>query len=996
MAQDIDRLIVQMSAEINAFKKEMAKVNGITAKVFSDMEKKAREADKNLDRILTHGAKKLGSNIQNNLKTPLAGLAGLLGTRELIKFADGWTQMGNLVAASSRATGVEARSLSDLRKEADDARSAIEPYVELYARIMRSASGVAKSEEEIAQATNIVSKAFVAGGAAASEQAAGVLQLGQALGSGFLQGDELRSIRENAPLLAEAIADEFGTTIAGLKELGAEGKLTSERVFRGILNAQKNIEAQFNVTNATMENGITRIKNAMLEYVGAGAQASGVAQSITAGLNIMADNFDKVADAALQVAGVIAGVLVGRSLTGMIRTLGLVGATLTKFISLLKGVKSLAGVATAFGTLGAAAGPLATIVGGGLALAVGVYAKSAIEARTRSENLHAEWERLAQTAGKTKDGVDDISNSLKEMTSRSYVKKIQEIREELDKLRHGASLPFFDNGKNLDSLQGRLRAEISRGMPEEYVKRRLAEGSTRGSIVDQNAYLQVQKLLGEFDKGRISVEKLAIRLKEINNTNISGGVIKFNNEILAALNNLDNGQSVLKSTEFEEIGRYLTDVENLKSSLGDLSQKNLVSGDQKNQINDLITQFQTGRISAENLAASLDQLSRINPDLRLWVEAANQVAAAFGQLKNEIDLNQVISAIGNNVSRATQAIKDAWEENRKNAEKATKEWAEYNKEQDRKNSLTQKAIDLEKQVAETRKEFGDGAKYIPDSEIIKSAQAALDAEARRKTAGRTSEDNEYDRLTKQIGERVEMIRAETEVQSKLNPFVNDYGYVIEKVRTYQQLLNAAKSAGIKLDADTMHTIGQLADKMAEATAESARLADEQEKLRQKLEDIKDVSHDVTRTFIDSMINGKSATEALGDAISRLGQRLLDAGLDTLFDNIFKSAGQNGNWLAGIGKAFGFAGGGYTGAGGKNQPAGVVHKGEVVWSKDDVKRWGGAAAVDAMRRGYAEGGIVGAPVVPEMPHFPSAAELRAMADRSRERRIQVDVTPSPYF
>lgn len=72
---------------------------------------------------------------------------------------------------------------------------------------------------------------------------------------------------------------------------------------------------------------------------------------------------------------------------------------------------------------------------------------------------------------------------------------------------------------------------------------------------------------------------------------------------------------------------------------------------------------------------------------------------------------------------------------------------------------------------------------------------------------------------------------------------------------------------------------------------------------------------------------------------------------------------------------GFADGGYTGAGGKYQPAGIVHAGEVVWSQDDVAAWGGPQAVDSMRRarsaalgftgdayqlgpGYAGGGIVG--------------------------------------
>ncbi|HFX6378935.1 TPA: tape measure protein [Acinetobacter baumannii] len=58
---------------------------------------------------------------------------------------------------------------------------------------------------------------------------------------------------------------------------------------------------------------------------------------------------------------------------------------------------------------------------------------------------------------------------------------------------------------------------------------------------------------------------------------------------------------------------------------------------------------------------------------------------------------------------------------------------------------------------------------------------------------------------------------------------------------------------------------------------------------------------------------------------------------------------------------GFADGGYTGNGLKHTPAGIVHKGEVVWSQDDIKRWGGVSVVESMRTsspsGYANGGYV---------------------------------------
>ncbi|WP_336918692.1 phage tail tape measure protein [Vibrio cholerae] len=71
---------------------------------------------------------------------------------------------------------------------------------------------------------------------------------------------------------------------------------------------------------------------------------------------------------------------------------------------------------------------------------------------------------------------------------------------------------------------------------------------------------------------------------------------------------------------------------------------------------------------------------------------------------------------------------------------------------------------------------------------------------------------------------------------------------------------------------------------------------------------------------------------------------------------------------GFGSLFGFSSGGYTGSGGKFEPAGIVHKGEVVWSQDDINRAGGVGIVEALRKGalnfkeglkgYADGGVLG--------------------------------------
>ncbi|QHJ77038.1 MAG: hypothetical protein [Bacteriophage sp.] len=260
---------------------------------------------------------KLSGSLMNagTVMTKFSNALQILGigvaVNEIRQYADSWTLMSNKIAAASQSSSMQARSLSDLKKDADNARSSIVEYADLYARIMRNSKGVAKSEQEVADATNIVSKAFAVGGAAASEQAAGVLQLGQALGSGVLQGDELRSIRENAPVLAQAIADEFGTTISGLKNLGAQGQLTSDRVLTAILNARQKIEAQFSKTSLTIEQSLTLVKNAATEYVGTMDSLTGASRAVSGTIKLVADNFDFLGNTVLAAFGVSAARMFG-------------------------------------------------------------------------------------------------------------------------------------------------------------------------------------------------------------------------------------------------------------------------------------------------------------------------------------------------------------------------------------------------------------------------------------------------------------------------------------------------------------------------------------------------------------------------------------------------------------------------------------------------------------------------------------------------------------
>lgn len=245
----------------------------------------------------------------DNLRSSVSGLASTVaagfGVREITQFADAWTLAGNKIKSAAEGAGVQTRSLESLNEMAKETRSSLTATVDLYAKLINSSSTVAKSEQEIADATMIVTKAFKASGASTAEQTASIIQLGQALGSGVLQGDELRSIREQAPLIAKAIAKEFDTTVGGLKKLGEEGKLTSDRVFKAILAAGPQISAQFAKTNATIGDSFTLLKNSLTEYIGQMNETYGITETIGTVMASLAGNISSVANAAAAAAVVL-------------------------------------------------------------------------------------------------------------------------------------------------------------------------------------------------------------------------------------------------------------------------------------------------------------------------------------------------------------------------------------------------------------------------------------------------------------------------------------------------------------------------------------------------------------------------------------------------------------------------------------------------------------------------------------------------------------------
>lgn len=238
----------------------------------------------------------------------------------------------------------------------------------------------------------------------------------------------------------------------------------------------------------------------------------------------------------------------------------------------------------------------------------------------------------------------------------------------------------------------------------------------------------------------------------------------------------------------------------------------------------------------------------------------------------------------------------------------------------------------------------------------------------------------YGESVADMRQRLDHLKQETALISALNPLINDYGYAKQRLKVIQDLENAARRAGIELGPTERQQMLDLADAYAAATAEAARLAETQSAAVKQFEELRDTARSALETIIDGLMEGKDAGDIFADALKGISKQLINMGMNSLF------GGGAGGGFGLFGKLFGFSGGGYTGPGGVNQPAGVVHKGEVVWSQRDVARHGGPTTVDAMRRGvrgFANGGVVAMPRLPSIPaanaNSPSSLSISVTVD-----------------
>jgi tape measure domain-containing protein len=184
------------------------------------------------------------------------------GYQDFIRAADEYTSTSARLALINDGLQTQAELQEKVYQAA---QRSLTPYNDLANSVAKlnllASDAFTGGNDEAIRFSELMGKAFSLSNASTQERQAGMYQLTQAMAAGKLQGDEFRSIMENAPKLAEAISNSMGISKGALKELSSEGVITADIIKSSLFQAAEEIETQFNSLPLTFADAAVVFKN---------------------------------------------------------------------------------------------------------------------------------------------------------------------------------------------------------------------------------------------------------------------------------------------------------------------------------------------------------------------------------------------------------------------------------------------------------------------------------------------------------------------------------------------------------------------------------------------------------------------------------------------------------------------------------------------------------------------------------------------------------------
>ncbi|WP_314722529.1 phage tail tape measure protein [Haemophilus pittmaniae] len=957
----------------------------------------ADRAERDLKGV-TNNAKNTEQAVQSlsmtlgRIKTIFAAGLGIQGINQIIQMGDKMNTLNAQVKLVSRSTEEFTKAQEQLFNISQRTRGSLEATTTLYVRSSRALKDFGYSQQRVLNFTETLNKAMAVGGVGAQEQASALFQLSQALGSGRLQGDEFRTIAEAAPIILDTIAEYMGKSRSEIKALGSEGKITSEIIFKAMESASGKISKQFEGMPLTFGQAMQQMENSTMKFVDDFAQTTGVFSHSAEAVSFLARNFDSLS---LILGSVLIGQLGKYSAAMVASTIATQRKNLAAqgLANTLKG-----GLNGALGLLGGPAGAI-TIA----ASALFYFVEQAEQAKTKALDLEGA-NRLLEKSYKDLSigslGIE-MSKQLEDLNSQKEV--IERIKASIgskkEQLENNQN-PFFDYKKTeaeISALERQLvsvvetsniRNNAFNNLLEELATRAISSGQSLKEFRDEmtlagvsseqldkalsplNTDLiaitgQFQRLFPGIDTTKISMDGLSVSIGGFNviapsaenaATSIAAGISRIAAMAAVATGNLD----VLKKSIAGATG--------ISDSVKGIIDKNSATA----EINKL-------RAAGRNKEANEKQAA-MNAESKLISNKIGKGTADWDANYNALYQSE-LGLIG------SQELKSKAKKSAKSGGRGTDYVKQYTDQVSRmENQLSQSKANVQdlgnfgriSQYQEVNKLTQDiaanGEKYAhfgaEGLANLKRLAGEIDSSQQQFDVKQLSVTNQDKIRELEFG--LELM-GKTRVEQEQMQFAHQLDVEASKMKVGMTQENIAnldlEIAKLKeLHAQYQENAAKLqADPMAGIRDGFNRFGQEAGDVMGNVSNITlGAFNGMSDALTDLVMTGKAdfgslAKSIIKDIIQMTIKMMIFKAISSMFGGY---SGGGPVTMDASGVVPGFDEGGFTGVGGKYQPAGVVHKGEYVMTKEATAILG----VDflnflnykskARPQGFANGGMVG--------------------------------------
>lgn len=1022
-AASLRELIVRISADSSVYQREMSRASRMGNDYYRTMEGGARRQDAALVRN-NQNLRALNGQMLEIRQTALrmtGVLAGAFAAGRLIETADAYGQMASrikLAIDSEREYGQVQERLQQISRVT---YKSLMDNSELFVNSVGPLRELGFATEEVLDLTEALSAGLVISGANTQRTTSLVDQFGKAMVAGKLQGDSFNSVIQNAPRLQQALADGLGISTRKLQEMATAGELTADVVMGALQRSLGDLRQELDEMPTSVEDATQVLKDSFMVYIGQANDAHGTTAALAGGIELLADNIGNV----VAAAGVFAAMGLGRYMGGLAVSATAAGVETLKNARaqvVFAAAQEQAAAATA---RRAAAESVATRRELGRAMAAAQNARGTDQHTAALARLGAA--RSAATIASTQHAAATNAESIAQQrlaASTSVANRAKTVALAL--LPGPAGLITLAAGAAASFLLFRDRTDETAAslLNIEQPMDTLIEQFRELTVENQKAALirWGDRQEEEAEKARKAMEGLRQGLLSETLGDMDGNTARsFFDDLNEMFEGVKDGARSMDSvlTEVQERfgieDRVMREYRLLAAEFSDGSINAEQFGERINTLNGLLdeTAGAAGRAGrgVESNAPSEETLKawqRYNEQLREQI-ANLRDPSAMGQASRRLDaMGPEVSDVmrGYTLALVAQAEQEeATAEARKKAADAARDAARDGQRNAERivQAYQQQAEALQRQIAL----HGDNSRaaalrYDIENGSLREISQAHAAHLLQLEQELTTREQ----LAKQAIEAQELMRFEMAERARLAARSQDMEIDIIAVGRSDQAIEVMREIATVRQryADEMRELHQRQEDDSTRISEAAyeerrallmRLMDEEVGLVESAAARKRAAEENWRNganrglegYMDQARNVASQSEqAMTSALGRTEDALTDfvkngkLSFSDLADSVindmirmavrqqalglFGMLGGGGSSVAGGFMSAMFAEGGYTGPGGKYEPAGIVHRGEVVWSQDDVSRAGGLSVVESLRKGfsgYANGGAVGVSV-----------------------------------